>query len=124
MTNILGKMDNIIIKMGNSLDVISIKLDTLANKEFNPNNKKIDLLLEKIDALLNKEVILNTNNIVQKEKKGNGRPNKSDEGSFYEEAYYVPKLNIDDVSDSKIKAQEIQAEGTDSIVEKLKNMKK
>jgi len=113
MLSVGDKLDKLIDKLTDDHDKLFDSLDKFLENKKNDDNK-LNCLIEKIDSLLGK------GNILRKESEGgNGKHKKED----LDMPIFIPKLD-ENIYEKNIKSEEILAEGTDNILQKLKNLKR
>ena len=89
------------------------------------NNEKLDKLLDSVDKLLTEGIKIDGKNLNIQNTNGGGYSKISTEKSVQMDddiPIYIPKLETD-VSHKNIVTKSIESEGTDNILEKLKNLK-
>jgi hypothetical protein len=96
------------------------KIDKILNKKNNETDNKIDKLIDKLDQFITKGMVIGSHGISSNLNNSNKIKKYND---FDDKVTFVPDINIDSVEKANIKAEQIQQEGTDDIIAKLKAMK-
>jgi len=119
MDRIGNKLDLLIDKLSTDRDKFYDSLDNLLNKNIvaKCDSNKLDILINKIDKLIDNGGVFAKNATPTPSVKGGN-------GKYMEEVpIFIPKLD-ENSFEKRIKSEEIIAEGTNDILEKLKNLKR
>ena len=96
------------------------KLNKILEGKNSTTDDKIDKLIDKLDQFITKGTIIGSHGITNPL---NNSPKIKKSNNFDDNITFVPEINIDSVEKANIKAEQIQQEGTDDIIAKLKAMK-